>query len=116
MIDRLRAAIAAHRFSFSTEDDLQRGIAEVLTGAGLLFEREFRLSVTDRIDFLLPDRIGIEVKIDGSISLLTRQLHRYSRSEAIGQLVVVTSRNRLTNLPRAMNGKPIHTIALMAAF
>lgn len=116
MIDRLRTAIAAHRFSFSTEDELQRGIAEALTIAGIEFRREVVLTRQDRIDFLLPGKIGVEVKTEGSISALTRQLHRYAQLDDIAVLVVVLGRVRLMNLPAMMNEKAIHLIPVMRAF
>lgn len=115
MIDQIRAALAAHRFSFSTEDELQRGIAQALDSVGIAYRREVVLTRNDRIDFLLG-KLGIEVKIDGSISALTRQVHRYAHLEAIDELVVVVGRIRLTQLPKTINGKTIHTVSIVRAF
>jgi hypothetical protein len=79
-------------------------------------EREVVLSRAERIDFLLVGGIGIEVKIGMSISALTRQLFRYANLEAIRALVVVVTSNRLSNLPREINGKPVLTVLLQRAF
>jgi hypothetical protein len=116
MIDRLRAAIAAHRFNFGNEEEFQRGIAEAFKTMGIEYQREVVLTKKDRIDFMLADGLGVEVKIDGSISALTRQLHRYAQLETIKALVVVTGRVRLTKLPNAMNGKTVNVIPVLRAF
>lgn len=112
----IERAILAHRFAFSNEEDLQAGVALSLTEAGIPFEREAILSRQDRIDFLLPGGVGIEVKLDGSISALTRQLHRYARLDAIAAIVIVVTRTRLLNLPLEIAGKPLHRVLVMRAF
>jgi hypothetical protein len=116
VIDRIGAAIAAHRFNFGNEEEFQRGIAEAFKTMGIEYRREVVLTGKDRIDFMLADGLGVEVKIDGSISALTRQLHRYAQLEALKTLVVVVGRVRLTNLPSVMNGKSVHVIAVLRAF
>jgi hypothetical protein len=73
-MDKTRAAIAAFGYCFGTEEELQIGLAKALEAGSVSFRREVALSKRDRIDFMLDDGIGIEVKIDGSISALTRQL------------------------------------------
>jgi hypothetical protein len=112
----IERAIVTRRFAFSTEEDLQAGIALALTEEGIPFEREVVLSRQDRIDFLLPGGLGLEVKVGWSISALTRQLHRYAQLEAISALVVVVTQTRLLNLPLEIAGKPLHRVLLMRAF
>jgi len=102
--------IERHRFSFADERELQDGIAAVL--APLDVAREVRFGPADRIDFLLPGGIGIEVKVDGSLPALTRQVHRYAQREEIAALVIVTSRRRLADLPDAINGKPVRVVVV----
>jgi len=98
--------IRAHAYAFTDERELQDGLAIVLADvAGL--HREHSFSPQDRIDFLLPDGVGIEVKIDGSLSDLARQVHRYAQREEITALIVVTNRLRLAELPETINGKPV---------
>jgi len=107
--------ISRVRFAFATEDELQRGIDEVLERAGVAREREKRLSGADRIDFFLPaDGMGIEVKIKGSTADLVRQVGRYVQHPEIRCLVVIASRIRLANLPDRMNGKPVRVISLLS--
>jgi hypothetical protein len=116
VIAKASAAIAAFGYSFSTEEELQTGLAQALVAGGIAFRREVILSKRDRIDFMLDDGVGIEVKIDGSISALTRQLFRYAELPEIRGLLVVVSANRLANLPTEINRKPIKCIRIMRAF
>lgn len=103
-----------HRFRFGTEVELQDGIEHVLETAEIPHERELRLSSGERIDFMLAGRIGLEVKVDGGISALTRQLHRYAQVEAIEEILVVTSRARHANVPTEMAGTPVRIYTLPA--
>ena len=111
---RLLPALHTHGFGFSSEEDLQTGIASALEASGIAFEREVRLSGRDRIDFLVG-AIGVEVKTDGTLSALLRQLSRYAEHRAIGQLVVVTNRARLTVLPPMLRGKGLFLFSLLGA-
>lgn len=103
-----------HRFRFGTEAELQDDIGYVLETAAIPHEREVRLTSGDRIDFMIAARIGLEVKVDGGISALTRQLHRYAQVDAVKELLVVTSRARHANLPTLLSGTPVRVYALPA--
>lgn len=109
-------AIGRVAYRFSNEVELQHGLSVAMLQAGLEHNREVVLTKRDRIDFLLPGGIGIEVKIDGSISALTRQLFRYGELPQITSLVVVVGKNTLGNLPAAINGKPVHVVRIVRAF
>lgn len=101
-----------YRYDESSEDALQRGVAEALAAAELPFAREVPLTRWDRIDFLV-NGIGVECKIGGSLSDLVRQLHRYAQAEQVDALVVVTTRASLARVPASFNGKPIAVVATM---
>lgn len=88
------------------EVDLQDGVALALGGLALPFTREATLDGRSRIDFLVG-RTGIEVKTGGSLSDLTRQLHRYAASTLLDGLVVVSPLHRHRALPAELRGKPI---------
>jgi hypothetical protein len=115
ILDHIFGLLSLHRFTFATEGELQDGIALVLTEANVSFEREFTLLPKDRIDFMVED-LGLEVKVAGSLSSVTRQLFRYAESPLIGSLLLVTSRIALhSRLPAQMNGKPLRVLRLMSS-
>jgi len=114
-VDGIAFLLRSARFSFQDEIELQDGIAEVLTKAGIPFEREVILSPKDRIDFMVaPAGTGVEIKIKGSVTEITRQIHRYAQLPAITGLVLVTTRMRHINLPMEMAGKPVRVVVIMA--
>lgn len=91
---RLGAALAGQRIDCTTEERMQVRIAELFELAGIPCEREVRLSAHDRID-LLALGCGIECKIDGSSTQVTRQVIRYLEHPRIAGLLLVTGRARL---------------------
>ncbi len=109
-LDRLATLLLARRFRFATEEDLQRGIESVLVSAGEPFRREERLTKKDRVDFL-AGTIGIEVKIGGSLSQVTRQLLRYAPH--VDGLILVTARAQLDQLPPVLGEKPLRVVSLL---
>jgi hypothetical protein len=112
----LVALLRRHRFTFASEAELQTGVAEVLRAAGIAFEREVTIGARDRIDFLVGS-VGIEVKINGSADNLIRQLSRYAQAAVVSELLVVSSRCKLTGgLPSSLSGKPIVALSLAEDF
>lgn len=109
----IATAIAAHEIAHTSEEELQDGIAQILQSLGVEFSRETILDGAgrDRIDFLAGG-IGIEVKIKGGLSDLTRQLFRYTRSPRIDELLVVSTRAALRRLPEKINGKRVGVVYL----
>lgn len=108
---QIAGLLSSFRFRFSEEKDLQEGIEKALAGAGIPFEREVHLDAGDIVDFMVGG-VAVEVKIDGSLSALTRQVARYARHERVAEILVVSSRNRLVNLPASIGAKPLHTLSL----
>jgi hypothetical protein len=82
----------------------------------LLAERKLRQRGKDRIDFLIGGEVGAEVKIDGSLTEVTTQLHRYAQSDRVKALVLISSRMRLDNMPSTLNGKPLRVVTLAGGF
>jgi hypothetical protein len=111
LLDRLRAVLD-RRYRFTDEKELQEGIARVLTLERLAFERELVLGSKDRVDFMVG-AIGVEVKIGGGLAAVTRQLHRYAQHDRVEELLLVSSRMQLANLPPTLNGKPVRVLALL---
>lgn len=86
------------RFLGNDELALHIGIEHALRAGGLDPRREVRLNDHDRIDFLVGV-VGIEVKVAGSIGPVARQLRRYAESPMIDELILVTTRVQLTQVP-----------------
>lgn len=103
------ALFAGVRFRGSREVDLQDYIEGALARAELEYEREVELGPRDRVDFLV-DGVGIEVKVAGRVTSLTRQLHRYAQSERVRELVVVSTLMSHRVLPAEISGKPVVAI------
>ena len=111
MIEKVTAAISSRGFQYTCEDELQQAIASVLTDCSIPFDRESRMTKSDRPDFRLGD-IALEVKVDGSRSEVMRQLHRYAQIPEVSVVILVTDKNRHRGMPRTMNGKDVHVIYL----
>jgi hypothetical protein len=107
----IAALFDGHAFTTTDEAELQRALAEVLDGAGVDHRREVRLTARDRIDFL-AGAVGIEVKVDGALAAVTRQLHRYALRPEVASLLLVTTRPQHRGAPRELCGKPV-TVALL---
>lgn len=110
-------AVKAYRFHYSNEKELQEAVARALETAKIPFEREKALPEDfGTIDFLVAGRIGVEIKIKGSPSAVTRQLLRYLKYEGISELVLVTGRAKLGNLPGEILGKKLTVVTLWETF
>ena len=79
LAEHLRTTLTKRRLPAATELALQDAIALAFTAAGIAFEREVHLSAEDRVDFMVEGNVGVEVKIAGGLSEVTRQLHRYAQ-------------------------------------
>lgn len=128
------AAMRRHRFRFSNEDQLQRGIAAAMTAA--FSDSEVRREVTladvgdleavyqgdglmlagrqklGRVD-LMVDRIAVEVKVAGSADAARRQLRRYAESREVDGLVLVTNQVTHGDGDGELNGKPLVVVSLI---
>lgn len=111
-IEQISALLRGMRCSARGELALHDAIADALRHQGIAFEREVRLTAHDRIDFLCED-LGIEVKVEGAITSITRQLHRYAQSDRIGRLMLVTTRMRHLSCARELNGKKVDVLHLI---
>ncbi|TAM87644.1 hypothetical protein EPN42_11050 [bacterium] len=101
------AALQSHRYAFNGEAQLQDGIEQVLVDAGFVVQREAHLSKADRPDFVVAPGVGIEVKVAGSPSAVTRQLFRYAQHPEIHALVLATTRMAHLHVARELAGKPV---------
>lgn len=106
-------ALAAHRFLYASEADLQAAVHAVVGG-----DREIALTPGSRIDVLTGaatlSRVGVEVKVDGPVSAVVRQLDRYAASGIVEALVLVTNRARHTRVPETLHGVPVYPVLARA--
>lgn len=105
----LTAHLRAARYRQGDEYLLHEDLAARLAGV-TGFEREVRLSLADRIDFLCDGGIGIECKARAGRRAIYRQLQRYSASDRISALILVTA--TAIGLPAAIGGKPAFLVSL----
>lgn len=93
------AAIARLRNCYANERELQRAVGGVLARHGIPHLPEHKLSLADRVDFLVveppadpllkPHLIGLELKTRPNGMDVWRQLMRYA--EHVDELVLVTT-------------------------
>lgn len=100
------------RFRFMEERQLQDQIEQLLQGNRVPYLREMPLTPKDRIDFLCGT-VGIEVKIEGAVNAVQRQLWRYAADNRISELILVTTRSAHKSLPPVITGKPVMVVHLV---
>lgn len=115
--EELARGLGLYSFRYKNEKELQEGVALALAAMGAAFEAEVKLTVTERIDFLVVEGIGVEIKTNDSrggagLSAVTRQLWRYAKDDRIKSLVLVTTRSKHRDLPREILGKPLFVVYL----
>lgn len=110
----LKSYLGNFRYQLDSEESIQLGIAAALQAGGLAFEREPRLSSTERPDFMV-DGVAIEVKRHGALNALLLQLSRYAQLESVLELLVVTARVQSTDVPSALHGKPLECLVLLGS-
>jgi hypothetical protein len=108
----LASLITTHRYFFANEEDLQNLIEAVLKKHEIEYEREYRLSAHDRLDFLV-NSVAIEVKVQGARNEVIRQLHRYAEHVAVSAILLVTTKARHLDMPAKMCGKPVGVASLL---
>lgn len=109
MVERLHKIVEAllgYRYTFANEAELQAGIEAALKAEGIAYDREHRFARGDRVDFFI-ENIGLEVKIDSSVTEITRQLQGYAKDETVKGLILVTSRAKHRAIPTEIAGIPI---------
>lgn len=111
---RICVALPRYTYRFSNERDLQDGVAAVLTGEGIAFDREYIASKEDRFDFLCESGIVIEVKIDGGFADCARQVQRYCGLEVTRAVVIAAAKMWGRSIQNGIEiaGKPVRLVRL----
>jgi hypothetical protein len=107
----LKGKLAQYRYRFDNEADLQSKVETALKAIGVDYEREFVLDPKNRIDFLVGS-VGVEIKTNGALNEVTRQVHRYLGFESIGSLLLVTTKVTHKRLVRSMQGKELDVLVV----
>jgi hypothetical protein len=115
VVESIRSLFYDRRLIFNNEKQLQDEIAELLDRAKIQYAREFRVGRKCILDFLLIEsRTALEIKVKGAIEAdIMRQVHRYALLPTISEIIIIALRP--FNMPRELNGKPIHVVAIFAS-
>ena len=114
MIPEIIKLISTTRLPLQDEKELQEAIENIFKEHNYIYEREYILDTKSRIDFLLRNGIGTEVKIKGTVKQIYRQCERYCQIDKIKTLILVT--NRTMGFPAEINNKPCYVIKLGKAW
>lgn len=111
---KLREKFATHRLVYQDEIELQNIIDAWFVDLGIVATREFRFDASDCIDFFVfVSGTGIEIKTEGYLNPILRQLKRYSLHPAVKDLVLVCPKP--WRLPETLTGKPIYCVSTFAS-
>jgi len=100
------------RYRYRDEATLHEALSAVLDEAKVTHEHEVRIT-GGRIDFVVG-RVGIEVKVKGSVEVLRRQLEGYSADRDINELLVVTTRPAHRAVPDRVGDKRVRVVVIGA--
>jgi len=120
VLDEIASSLARRRFPPTPEKTVQGLLALALGTDDFWVEREVPLASTVHVVDLLVRRgtyrVGLEAKVKGSASAVTRQLHGYASTGALSALVLVTTSRRLAASIVVPDGRlagiPFRTILL----
>ena len=107
---RIITYLSQFRLDVQDEKHLQQQIADAFFSASYDHEREYRLDGSNIVDFMLPGKIAIEVKIKGSRREIFKQCERYCHFDEVSELILIT--NRSIGFPKEINRKPCYVMAL----
>lgn len=109
----VRIALEALKSRIRERDEMSihNAFQDVLRENDIEFTREAVIARNCRVDFLL-DTTAVEFKVHGSAIEVMRQLHRYSQSRMVREIVLVTMRNVHRLMPAKISGKPVEVFIL----
>jgi hypothetical protein len=112
-MERIMEALRSLRVGKVLEEyDLQDQIAAVLDGAGIDYQREYRLGKGSRVDFLAAG-VAIEVKKGKpNRSQLLNQIDRYAAYGCVDAVVIVVETSLRVPITYAANGKRCNVVGL----
>ncbi|WP_037427182.1 hypothetical protein [Shewanella sp. POL2] len=117
MINQILLLISRCRLNAVVEKEAQSDLERGLTNSNFKFEREYRLSARDIVDFVVHTENGlvaIELKIKAQRMSIYRQLCRYAKHDEVAAVVLLTG--TAMNLPALIENKPAAVISLGEAW
>jgi hypothetical protein len=111
-VEAVVAALARRRYRYANELELQDALAAVMRTEGVTFRREVTIGPGCRIDFVVADDIGLEVKVKGSYAAVAEQLLEYAGCGELSTLLLVTDRSQLAGMPASLGGTSVRVLAL----
>lgn len=117
MINQILLLISQCRLNAVVEKQAQCELEHWLANSGFKFEREYRLSERDIVDFVVHTDTGlvaIELKIKAQRMSIYRQLCRYAKHDEVAAVVLLTG--TAMNLPALIENKPAAVISLGEAW
>ena len=103
----MRSAIEGAQLFPNNESEMQRQLAALFASAGIIFEREKRLSDGERLDFFI-EGVAVEVKMRSHSREVVRQLKRYAELPEVNGIVLI-ARTPVV-LPSLLSGKPVYGV------
>ncbi|NLB89973.1 MAG: hypothetical protein GX786_01965 [Clostridiales bacterium] len=93
------------------EKALHTMIEKVLKEKQILYRHEAGIGKRSRIDFLVENQIGLEIKKGKpNKTKLLAQVERYLSSDQLAGLIIVVE--RWVELPNEVQGKPVYTLSM----
>lgn len=117
MINQILLLISQCRLNAVVEKQAQSELEQGLANSSFKFEREYRLSERDIVDFVVHTDTGlvaIELKIKAQRMSIYRQLCRYAKHDEVAAVVLLTG--TAMNLPALIENKPAAVISLGEAW
>jgi hypothetical protein len=116
LIIRIFAILQGVRFPLQDEKKLQKMMWQKFQEStiGHMIKREYKFDEKSIIDFLVLERVGIEVKIKGTQKDIYRQLRRYAKFAQVDAIILVTSRPM--GLPNEIEGKKCYYLDISKAW
>ncbi len=117
MMDDVAKHLRSYRFRWHNETSLQKAVHLALQSGPWKVEREHRLSESDRVDFHLTSadglRLAVELKVQGDMESVQRQVARYAASTKVDGVLLVSTSNRLAmGLVDTASDKPVRSVVL----
>lgn len=117
MMDDVAKHLRSYRFRWHNETSLQKAVHLALQSGPWKVDREHRLSESDRVDFHLTSadglRLAVELKVQGDMESVQRQVARYAASTKVDGVLLVSTSNRLAmGLADTASDKPVRSVVL----